>query len=481
MGWSSAAVLAAAVAVSGVSCRRSADHAGTPATATQQTRYHCPMHPNYISDLPGDCPICGMRLVPIAAPATVASVASTQRTTATPGRRIAYYRSPMNPNVRSDRPAKDEMGMAFVPVYEDELQQAQSSVAGRAVVNLSPERRELLRIHSEPLSRQPIEYVIRTVGLITADETRIHHVHTKYDAYVEHLYVDFTGKFVRKGDHLVALYSPDLLASQEELLLALRARDRYAASDLPGVAKNGADLLQAARQRLLLWDVAPEDIADIERAGKAQRDVDLHSDVSGYVIQKNVAHGMRVTPADTLFDIADLTHLWVFADVYVSDLAAVRMGMQANVSAAYLPGRTWRGPVTNISPTVDEKTRTVKVRVEVDNSSGDLKPDMYADVLLRADLGRGLVVPENAVIDAGDRKLVFVDRPDHLLEPRQVQLGVTLPFGYQVVSGLEAGERVVTSANFLLDSESSLKAAMSEMTQALPAATPVAPSAAHPR
>jgi Cu(I)/Ag(I) efflux system membrane fusion protein len=182
---------------------------------------------------------------------------------------------------------------------------------------------------------------------------------------------------------------------------------------------------------------------------------------------------MRVMQADTLFDIADLSHLWVLADVYVSDLAAIHLGMQAEVSAAYLP-QTWRGPVTYISPTVDEKTRTVKVRVEVDNRAAALKPDMFADVLLRTDLGRGLVVPQSAVIDAGDRKLVFVDRSDGRLEPRQVQIGAALPDGVQVLSGLASSDRVVTSANFLLDSESSLKAAMSAMTQATasPAASP---------
>jgi Cu(I)/Ag(I) efflux system membrane fusion protein len=370
------------------------------------------------------------------------------------------------------------MGMDFIPVYEDELAGAASTVEGRAVVALSPERRQLLGIRSEQVREELIEHVIRTVGRITPDETRIHHIHTKYDAYVERLYVDFTGKFVKKGDRLVALFSPELLATQEEYLLALHARDRLAASDLPGVAKGGADLLAATRERLLLWDVAPEDIDAIGRAGKPQRAIDLHSDISGYVLQKNAIQGMRVMQADTLFDIADLSHLWVLADVYVSDLAAIRLGMRAEVSAAYLPGQTWRGPVTYIAPTVDEKTRTVKVRVEVDNRAAALKPDMYADVLLKADLGRGLVVPASAVIDAGDRKLVFLDRADGRLEPRRVEIGAALPEGVQVLSGLARGDRVVTSANFLLDSESSLKAALSSMASPLAAGTP-APPAGH--
>jgi len=455
--------------------RSTAEHAGH-STLAEGTQYHCPMHPTYVSDKPGNCPICGMKLVPPEAPSAAAS--TTAQATSPNQHTIAYYRSPMDPTVHSDRPAKDSMGMDFIPVYEDELAGAASSVAGRAVVALAPERRQMLGIRSEPVRQEPIEHVIRTVGRVTPDETRIHHIHTKYDAYVEHLYVDFTGKFVKKGDHLVALFSPELLATQEEYLLALRARDRLAASDQPGVAKGGADLLEATRQRLLLWDIAPEDIDAIARSGKPRRALDLHSDVSGYVLQKNAIQGMRVMQADTLFDIADLSHLWVLADVYVSDLSAIRLGMQAEVSAAYLPGQTWRGPVTYIAPTVDEKTRTIKVRVEVDNRDAALKPDMFADVLLKTDLGKGLVVPESAVIDAGDRKLVFLDRADGRLEPRQVQIGATLPDGLQVLSGLAQGDRVVTSANFLLDSESSLKAAISTMA-APPASIAPAPPAGH--
>jgi membrane fusion protein, copper/silver efflux system len=464
------ASLLATAGIMWTACGRSAQHTDH-STQAQRTQYHCPMHPTYVSDKPGNCPICGMTLVP------TETAAPSATSTASPGqRKIAYYRSPMDPSVHSDRPAKDSMGMDFIAVYEDERAGASSTVAGRAVVALSPERRQLLGIRSEQVREQHIEHAIRTVGRVTADETRIHHIHTKYDAYVEHLYVDFTGKFVKKGDHLVALFSPELLATQEEYLLALRARDRLAASDQPGVAKGGADLLEATRQRLLLWDIAPEDIDAIARAGKPQRALDLHSDVSGYVLQKNAIQGMRVMQADTLFDIADLSHLWVLADVYVSDLSAIRLGMQAEVSAAYLPGQTWRGPVTYIAPTVDEKTRTVKVRVEVDNRDAALKPDMFADVLLKTDLGKGLVVPESAVIDAGDRKLVFLDRTDGSLEPRQVEIGAALSDGVQVLSGLAQGDRVVTSANFLLDSESSLKAALSSMATPSPAGKPEPPA-----
>jgi len=385
----------------------------------------------------------------------------------------------MDPSIRSDRPAKDSMGMDFIPVYENEVAGASSAVVGRAAVTLSPERRQLLGLQSQEVRQERIEKVIRTVGRVASDERRLHHIHTKYEGYVEHLYVDFTGAFIKRGDRLLSIYSPELVATQQEYLLAYRARARLAESGIPSVAKGGSDLLEATRQRLLLWDIRPQDIARLEQSGEVTRSLDLYSDVSGYVVQKSAFHGMRVMPADTLFDIVDLSRLWVLADVYESDLPAVQVGMPADVSVPYLPGKTWRGPVTYIAPIVDEKTRTIKVRIEVDNQDGALKPDMYADVFLRSNLGIGLLVPESAVIDAGDRKLVFLDRPEGRLEPREVQLGVKLAGGYQVITGLAAGDRVVTSANFLLDSESSLKAALSAMASPAPSGSPAPSPAGH--
>jgi Cu(I)/Ag(I) efflux system membrane fusion protein len=383
----------------------------------------------------------------------------------------------MDPSVTSQTPAKDSMGMDFVPVYEDELGAA-GPVPGRAGVRITAERRQLLGVRSEAVRAARLERTLRTVGRVAVDERRVHHVHTKYEAYVEHLYVDFTGKFVAQGDPLVALYSPELVATQQEYLLAYRGQERLRSSGLATVAQGGQDLLDAARQRLLFWDIKPEDIEKLERAGQVQRTLDLHSDLSGYVVAKSALHGMRVTPADSLFDIADLSRLWVLADVYESDLPSVRIGMQAELKIPYLPGRSWRGPVTFVDPTVDEKTRTIKVRVEVDNGSGLLKPDMFADVFLGIDLGQGLLLPESAVIDAGDREIVFLDLGQGRYEPRQVRIGAKLGDGYQVLAGVVAGERVVTSANFLLDSESSLKAAIAAMS---PSPTPAASPSAQPR
>lgn len=427
--------------------RRESGASGAEARAGS---YHCPMHVSYTSDKPGRCPICDMTLVP-AAPSGGP-------------REIAYYRSPMDPGVRSDKPAKDSMGMAFIPVYKDEIADSTSAVSGRATITISPDRLQVLGVRSEAVKATRIVHRIRTVGTVAVDERRLHHIHTKYDGYVEHLYVDYTGKLVRKGEPLLAIYSPELVATQQEYLLALRARSRLAESSVRSAAQGSAELLDAARQRLLLWDIRPQDIEKLEKAGQATRAVDVYADIGGYVVGKMAFHGMRVTPADSLYDIADLSHLWVLADVYEYNLPAVTLGTVGRIEVASLPNRTWRGPVTYIAPTVEEKTRTVKVRLEVDNGAGELKPDMYADVFLQVDRGPGLVVPDGAVINAGDRRLVFLDLGDGRFEPREVKVGVkAADGGLQILSGLADGDRVVTSANFLLDSESSLRAALAGM------------------
>ena len=465
-------VLAAALLLAGglAACRR---HVGTAAKAeASKGQYHCPMHPTYVSDRPGQCPICKMDLVP------------TQPAAGTGGeRKILYYRSPMDPSVRSNAPQKDSMGMDFVPVYEDEA--TSPIVAGRAMVALSPERRQLLGVRSEAVTRRHLDRTIRTVGRVAMDERRLHHIHTKYEAYVENLYVNFVGQMVRKGDHLAALYAPELVATQQEYLLAYRAQQRLAASGIPSVAKGGSDLLEAARQRLLFWDVAPADIEALERTGQVQRTVDLHAELPGYVLQKSAVHGMRVTPADILFDIADLSAVWILADVYESDLATVELGMAAEVTLPYQPGRTWRGKVAFVNPIVEPGTRTVKVRIEVENGDYVLKPDMFADVVLRRELGDALFVPESAVLKPGERQMVFLDLGDGRLAPREIETGARVEGGYAVLSGIAEGDKVVTSANFLIDSESSLKAALSSMGAPAPSphavnapTSPASPAAA---
>jgi Cu(I)/Ag(I) efflux system membrane fusion protein len=382
-------------------------------------------------------------------------------------RKIAFYRSPMDPSIHSDHPTQDSMGMDFVPVYTDEVDAPASAVEGRASVVIPADRRQLLGVRSEPLARAPLSRAIRTVGRIAPDERLLHHVHTKYDGFIEHVYVDFIGKYVKRGEPLLSIYSPDLYATQQEYLLARKAVRELAGNETDATARSKA-LVDAVRQRLLLWDIRPEEIATLEKEGVARRDVDLYSDESGYVLAKVALHGMRVTPADSLFDIADLSRVWVMADVYEADLSSVRLGMSATIETASAPGQKLRGQVTFISPTVEAATRTTKVRIEIENPGGRLKPDMFADVTLDVELGSALVVPESAIIDAGARKLAFVDMGEGRYEPREVTLGARADTGFVVLGGLIAGEKVVVAANFLIDSESSLRAAVQSMKSATP-------------
>ena len=377
-------------------------------------------------------------------------------------RKVAFYRSPMDPSIRADRPTRDSMDMAFIPVYQDEVEGPRSSVSGRATVVIPADRRELLGVKSEVLKRAPLSRVLRTVGRIVPDERLLHHIHTKYDGFIEHVYADFIGKFVKQSEPLLSIYSPDLFATQQEYLLALKGA-RELANDPGDASLRGRALVDAVRQRLLLWDIRPEEIETLERDGVAKRSIDLYSDVSGIVLARQAVHGMRVTPADSLFDIVDLSRVWVLADVYEADLSSIHLGMSAAIETPSAPGRLLRGPVTFISPTVEPSTRTTKVRIEIGNPGGLLKPDMFADVSLNIDLGSALLIPEGAIIDAGERKLAFVDLGEGRYEPREVILGAKAESGFVVISGVTEGEKVVTAANFLIDSESSLRAAVQSM------------------
>ena len=445
---------------------------GKPAAKKAETkRYQCPMHPEIVKDGPGDCPICGMKLVPIEEEAPAAAGAT--RTAPAGERRIAFYRSPMNASETSPTPKKDSMGMDFVPVYEDELTGTGSGPAGLAPVTIDATKRQLLGLKTVEVTRAPFSTAIRTVGRVAYDERRVHHVHTRYEAYVEDVRADFTGKFVKKGEVLARVYSPDLYATQKEYLLALSASRSLAGSSVGSVSKGGADLLEAARQRLLPWDISPADIAALEKRGEPSRTLNLYAPISGYVTERMAFHGMKVMPADTLFDIVDLSSVWVLADVYEYELPRLREGQTATVTLSYWPGRSWRGRVTYVYPSLDEATRTVKVRLELPNPGGTLKPEMFAEVRIEGPSRQALVVPDDVVIDSGERKVVFLSPGEGQLVPREISVGDQAEGLAEVTAGLAEGDVVARGANFLVDSESRLKAALSAMA---PATSPKAPS-----
>jgi Cu(I)/Ag(I) efflux system membrane fusion protein len=324
-----------------------------------------------------------------------------------------------------------------------------------AEVEVPFERRQLTGVRVEPIEVRELTREIRTVGLVVADERRVRRIQTKISGWVEQLFVSFTGEAVRPGQPILSIYSPELVASQREYLLALEA--------FGGTGDSGRfderdrrRLLDSARTRLRLWDVEASHIEELERSRDPQRRMVLHSPIAGYVTFKAVQQGMYVTPEMELYTVADLDHVWIWADVNEDEIALVTLGQQARIEVASAPGERV-GAISFLQPTVDAATRTLRVRFDVDNAGDALKPGMYATVTLERPLGQILALPEEAVIDTGVRKVVFVEVSDGHFQPREVKLGRKGAAHYEVLGGLVAAEKVVVSAQFLLDSESRLR------------------------
>ena len=326
------------------------------------------------------------------------------------------------------------------------------------VVTIAPERLQTIGVKYEAVARRQLEKVIRTVGRVAADERRLAKVTIKFHGWIERLFVSATGDHVKKGQVLFTIYSPDLVATQEEYLLALEGRQRLGESEFPEVAQGSRDLLDATRHRFHLWDITEEHIRELEHTRKVMRALPIHSPITGTVIQKQVLQGTHVEPGEELYTIADLSHIWIFADIYEYELAFVKKGQKAAVTLSYEPGTVLTGRVAFVYPTLDPKTRTAKVRFELDNPDEKLKPDMYANIELKVNLGLRLAIPREAVIESGQNQLVFLHHGGGRLEPRPIKSGVRTGEWYKVLEGLKEGDHIVTSANFLIDSESRLKA-----------------------
>lgn len=377
-------------------------------------------------------------------------------------RKVLYYRDPMSPSRTSPVPRKDEMGMDYVPVYEGG--EGAGGAARPRGVYVDPRMAQTSGVRVEEVRVRRMSKVIRTVGHVTYDERRLHDLNSKVMGWIDKLYVDYAGKPVRRGEPLMAIYSPALFSTQQEYLLALQHRNALA-PDSPFRAQADA-LFGAARQRLLYFDIPESEIRKLEQRGAATKTLTVYSPADGYVVEKSVVQGTQVTPGTPLFKIADLSSIWVLADVYEYELPWVATGQQATVELPYAPGTTLEGRITYVYPYLAGETRTVKVRVEVRNPGGriQLKPDMYATVTIRSPIARETVaVPEQAVIRTGDRSVAIVALGGGWFEPRDLKLGVTADGHVEVLAGLAAGEQLVTSSQFLIDSESNLRSAVAGM------------------
>ncbi len=463
---------------------------------TAGVRYHCPMHPTYVADRPGDCPICGMRLVPIeekTAPTTVPAyvcpmhpevvsdkpqrcpqcgmklvpkaAAEPQAPSASPPpsgeRKFLYYRNPMDPTLTSPVPMKDASGMDYVPVYAEELQPSPAQgVTGYAPVFLEPEGIARSGIQTAVAIPGSLGQAIRAVGTVVPDERLVTHVHTKVSGWIEKLYVNFTGQYVRQGDLLLEIYSPELLASQEEYVRAKALAQRLDASASEEAKKAAGELAAAAAKRLLLLDVPQDFLAHLDATGTPSRTVTLRAPTAGYVLAKGIFAGQRVEPGTELYMVVDVSRVWVEAEFFEQEVAMLQLGIPTRVTLPYLPGTALVGPITYIYPTVNPETRTVRVRVELPNPRAELKLYMYTNVEVMAAPLTGVVIPDSAVMDTGTRQIAFVEQKPGFFAPREVTVVRRASGQALVTKGLAAGERVVVKGTFLLDSESRLRAAL---------------------
>jgi Cu(I)/Ag(I) efflux system membrane fusion protein len=330
-------------------------------------------------------------------------------------------------------------------------------------VTIPLERLQTIGVKYEPVMRRPLEKLIRTVGRVAVDERRLAKVTIKFHGWIEELFVNALGDRVKKGQRLFTIYSPDLVASQEEHLLALRGRKQLSESEFPEVARSSQELLEATRHRLHLWDISAEHIRDLERTQRVRKTLPIHSPIAGTVIHKEVVQGAHVEPGQELYTIVDLSRVWILADIYEYELSFVKTRQKAAVTLSYDPSVVLTGQVGFIYPTLDPKTRTAKVRFEFDNADKKLKPDMYVNVELQVNVGTRLAIPQEAIIESGQKQVVFLHLDGGKLEPRLIKTGMRTGEWSEVLTGLKEGDHIVTSANFLIDSESRLKAVVDSM------------------
>ncbi len=380
------------------------------------------------------------------------------------GRKILYWVDPMHPAYKSDKPGiAPDCGMKLEPVYADGggAQPASPdamSTMPPGTIQVSPEKQQLIGVKYGQAEIRGGTRTFRTVGRVVIDESRISRVRTKVDGWVDQVFVDYVGQKIQKNAALVTIYSPDMLAAEREMLLVAKAAGGTKDNALPGAFDQSEALLQAARRRLELWGLTQAQINQVLRTGEPLRNITLYSTVAGYVTDIRATPGSSVTPDTDLYTVVDTSQVTVLADVFEYEVSNIRIGERARVFLQALPGKVFTGLIQYVQPQVDATSPTYKVRLDMGNPGLALKPDMYAEVEFTVDVPPRLTVPAEAVLDAGERKVVYVDRGNGFFEPRQVRTGARDSDRVEILAGLKAGERVVTSGNFLIDSESQLKA-----------------------
>ena len=391
------------------------------------------------------------------------------------GRRILYYIDPMHPAYKSDKPGTaPDCGMKLEPVYEENVPPSPSAERKAATegdpaslpmgtIKIAPEKQQLIGVRYGEAALTAGTHEFRAVGKVAYDETRIARVQARIEGWIEKVFVDFTGKLVEKGQQLLTIYSPEMLATQQEYLLALKSKEILKSSTLPGTLQYTDSLIEAARKRLERWELSEPQIEQISRTQKPITNVTLYAPIGGYVVARNAFPKQRITPETELYTVVDLSRVWIMADIFENEAPMVRLGQPTTVTLSYSRGKTVRAKVSYIQPQVDAMTRTLKIRLEAENPEMLLKPDMFVDVEFQVATPRRVTVPTEAVLDAGLKKTVFVDHGNGFLEPRQVETGERVGDRIEIRKGLQAGERVVTSGNFLIDSESQLKSAAAGM------------------
>jgi len=379
------------------------------------------------------------------------------------GKKIKYWVAPMDPTYIRNEPGKSPMGMDLVPKYEEEGASSEPT----SIIRVDPTTMQNMGVRLAPVERKSLSKTIRAFGNITYDEGRLHTVNTKFDGWIEKLNINYIGQRVVKGQALFSIYSPDLVIAQQEYLMALRQYRKISGGGHAQIEDNARRLLDAARTRLKYWDISDAQISSLEANGKPHKTITVHSPATGVVLKKDAYEGHFVKAGQHQFEVADLSRVWVDVEVYEYELPWVHQGMPAVMDLPYIPGKQFKGRVLYVYPYLTQKTRTARLRLEFPNETLELKPDMYANVYLESVMDRkSLVIPQEAVIDSGVRKLAFVSRGEGRFEPREIQLGLEVNGSdFQVLAGLSEGEQVVTSAQFMLDSESRLREAVQKMLE----------------